>query len=317
MKQFVFLLITLCSITNSIQSQNQVTTPPTTLTQWLAGVESPLDPWYQKYVSADGLPIVSSAAVSDTALLQARFIANHMLSRIPEAREEMIRCHFRIGVAGYQENITDLPECRMMNVWWPDTDWDQRGRGYAATLYLPVMSIGEENLVKIPDFRERYWGESIMVHEFAHDVDFALRRINTSFCDSLAAAYNNAKNKGLWKGTYSMTNSEEYFAEGTQAWFSTCRMVVPRSSGGSFTLKTREQLRDYDPQLYRLCASIFPEEHLHGYHFEFNTPPTTLNAVIPDEITPATIYSLTGQSITSPLPNHLYIINGKKVVIRR
>ena len=271
MKIFKTLLLTILCTICTIQSQAQVTTPPPTLTQWLAGKESPLDSWYQKYVSANGLPIVSSAAVSDTALLQARFIVNHMLSHIPEAREEMIRCHFRIGVVGYKENITDLPECKMMKVWWPDTDWDQRGRGYGATLQLPVMSIGEENLVKIPNFRERYWSESIMVHEFAHNVDFAMRRINTAFRDSLLAAFNNAKSNGLWHGTYSMTNSEEYFAEGAQAWFNTCRMVVPRSNGGTFTLRTREQLSDYDPQLYRLCASIFPEEHLHGYHFEFNS----------------------------------------------
>lgn len=286
MKRLVFLLIVFVSVTCFMHSQTQVTTPPPTITQWLAGKESPLDPWYQKYVSANGLPVLSSAAVSDTALLQARFIANHMLSRIPEAREEMIRCHFRIGVVGYKENITDLPECKMMKVWWPDTDWDRRGRGYGATLRLPVMSIGEENLVRIPNFQERYWAESIMVHEFAHNVDFAMRRISTTFRDSLLTAYNNARSKGLWRGTYSMTNSEEYFAEGTQAWFNTCRMVVPDDGGSTFTLKTREQLRDYDPQLYRLCASIYPEEHLHGYHFEFNTPPSALNAVTFDNTSP-------------------------------
>ena len=268
MKKNVLIFIVLFALATNMQSQDKVTAPPPTLTQWLARKESPLDPWYKKYVSANGLPVVASAAVSDTALLQARYIANHMLSRIPEAREEMIRCHFRIGVVGYKENITDLPECKMMKVWWPETDWDQRGRGYGATLQLPVMSIGEENLVKIPNFRERYWSESIMVHEFAHNVDFALRRINREFRDSLNVAFNQAKREGLWSGTYSMTNSEEYFAEGAQAWFNTCRMVVPQNDGSRFTLKTREQLKAYDPRLYRLCASVFPDEHLHGYHFD-------------------------------------------------
>lgn len=252
----------------SASAQAQVTAPPDTLTQWLAGRESPLDPWYQKYTSANGLPIVSSAAVSDTALLQARYIANHMLLRIPEAREEMLRHHFRIGVVGYKENITDLPECSMMKVWWPETDWDKRGRGYGATTTIPVMSIGEENLVRIPNFQERYATESIMVHEFAHNIDFAMSRVSTAFRDSLRAAYQQAKAEGLWAGTYSMTNTAEYFAEGAQAWFNTCRMNVPRiNAEGRFTLRTREQLLQYDPRLYALCASIFPEEQLHGYHF--------------------------------------------------
>lgn len=249
------------------QSASGITAPPPTITQWLDGKESPLDPWYQKFLDCDGLPILSSKAVSDTALLQARYIARTMLKLIPAARTEMIKCHFRIGVVGYKENITDLPECKMMSVWWPETDWDERGRGYGATLTIPVMSIGEENLVSIPGFRERYPEESIMVHEFAHNVDFALRRINADYAKALAAAFANAKETGLWKGSYSMENSEEYFAEGAQAWFDTCRMIVPKKTGGSFKLVTREQLKEYDPDLYAVLASVFPEEKLQGYHF--------------------------------------------------
>ncbi len=266
------LTLSILLLSATIGTAQQVTTPPATVTQWLAGKETKLDDWYQKYVDLDGLPILSSAAVSDSALLQARYIASHMLSRIPEAREEMIRCHFRICVAGYKENITDLPECKMMKVWWPDTDWDQRGRGYGATLQLPVMSIGEENLVRIPGYRERYSTESIMVHEFAHNVDFALRRVSRAFADSLKSAFRQAKREGLWASTYSMSNDAEYFAEGAQAWYNTCRMVVPAVGEGQkrpFKLKTREQLKAYDPRLYALCASVFPEQFLRGYHFDY------------------------------------------------
>lgn len=271
MKKILFI-ICLCSFMVSGRANAQVTAPPESLTQWLAGKETPLDPWYEKFIDCDGLPIVASGAVSDSALVQACYIARMMLKRIPEAREEMIRCHFRIGVAGYRENITDLPECRMMKVWWPDTDWDQRGRGYGATLQLPVMSIGEENLVRIPGFRERYSTESIMVHEFAHNVDFALRRVNREFADSLRSAFRHARAEGLWKGTYSMSNDAEYFAEAAQAWFNTCRMVVPVPGNGerkSFKLKTREQLREYDPRLYAVCNSVFTDEFLKGYHFDY------------------------------------------------
>lgn len=247
-----------------------VTAPPASLTQWLNYKESPLDPWYKKYVNCDGLPVLSSAAVSDEALLQACYIAREMLRKHPEAREEMIRCHFRIGVVGYKENITDLPECSVMPIWWPDTDWNERGRGYGATLALPVMSIGEENLIKIPNFQERYWSESIMVHEFAHNVDFAMRRVDSKFKKDLEEAFSKAKQEGLWKNTYSMENSEEYFAEGAQAWYDTCRMQVPKTGGtGTMKLKTREQLKEYDRRLYDICAYAFPEEKLKGYHFDY------------------------------------------------
>lgn len=254
----------------SEEGRDVVTAPPASLTQWLDYKESPLDSWYKKYVSCDGLPVVSSGAVSDEALLQACYIAREMLRKHPEAREEMIKCHFRIGVVGYKENITDLPECSVMPIWWPGTDWNARGRGYGATLALPVMSIGEENLVKIPNFQERYWSESIMVHEFAHNVDFAMRRVDQKFKSDLESAFMKAKNEGLWKDTYSMSNSEEYFAEGAQAWYDTCRMEVPALSGnGKMKIKTRAELKVYDPRLYEICSYTFPEEKLKGYHFDY------------------------------------------------
>ena len=248
-----------------------ITTPPATLTQWLDYKESPLNPFYTKYLDLEGLPILANTVVRDTAMYQARYIAWTMLKKVPKAREEMIKCHFRIGVVGYKQNITDLPECKMMTVWWPDTDWDKRGRGYGATLAIPVMSIGEENLVKVnvAGYTEPYWDESIMVHEFAHNVDFAMRRIDKNFEKALLAAFANAKKTGLWKGTYSMDNDAEYFAEGAQAWYDTCRMVVPNvGKSGSFKLVTRDQLKAYDKPLYDVLASVFPEEKLHGYHFD-------------------------------------------------
>lgn len=244
-----------------------ISLPPDTLTQWLAGVESPLDAYYRKYIDAEGMPILASRFVCDEAILQARRIVVAMLSRIPEAKAEMLACHFRVGVVGARENITDMPENRMMNVWWPETDWDARGRGYGATETIPLMTCGEENLVEIPGCVDRYRDESIMVHEFAHNVDFGLRRAYPDFEPRLLAAYEHARSAGLWAGTYSMSNSEEYFAEGVQAWFNTCNMYV-RIGGQTVRLHTREQLEDYDPMLHDLIASVMPEEYLTGYHFE-------------------------------------------------
>ena len=155
-------------------NEHGISLPPEGLTQWLAGVESPLDAYYRKYIDAEGMPILSSRFVRDEALLQARRIVVAMLSRIPEAKAEMLACHFRVGVIGANENVTDMPENRMMNIWWPETDWDARGRGYGATETIPLMTCGEENIVKIPGQADRYRDESIMVHEFAHNVDFSV-----------------------------------------------------------------------------------------------------------------------------------------------
>lgn len=255
------------------QEEEGVTTPPANLLQWLDGKSSPLSPWYQKYVHDEGLPILASAAVRDEALIQCRYIVHTMLQKHPEARKAMINLHWRIAICGYQQNITDIPECAVMKVWWPDTDWDARGRGYGATEALPVMSIGEENIVKIPGFTERYATESIMVHEFAHNVDYALRKSWYGFEKKLLACFEHAKTSGLWQGgvyDYAMTNSEEYFAEASQAWYNTCRMIVKDpATGKQFTLKTRDQLKEHDPQMFELLSTVYPEDVLHGYHFDY------------------------------------------------
>lgn len=250
-----------------------ITLPPKTLTQWLQYKETPLDPYYRKYIDANGMPIVASRYVSDSALVQAKEIVIAMLVECPEAQEWMLKDHFRIGIIGYRENVTDMPECSIMPKIWPDTDWDARGRGYGATAYIPLMSCGEENIVKIPNYRERYPTESIMVHEFAHNVEYGLRKYHTEFCNALDAAFQNAIDNNLWvdaagRKTYSRDNVSEYFAEGVQAWFNTCRMVVA-IDGKNTMLKYREQLKEYDPMLYNAIDIVMPNYFLNGYHFDY------------------------------------------------
>ncbi len=242
--------------------------PPASLKQSLNYQISNLDVYYRKYIDADGFPIVASRFVADSALVQTKKIVTLMLTRIPDAKAAMLAANFRVGVIGAYENVTDMPENRKMNEWWPGTDWDARGRGYGATEFLPLMSCGEENIIKIPGYTERYPFESIMVHEFAHNVDFGLRKARAGFTAELLDAFNYAKTNGLWAGTYSMENDAEYFAEGVQAWFDTCNMYV-MINGVSTKLKTRAQLRTYDTKLYDLLSKIMPTEKLTGYHFTF------------------------------------------------
>ena len=249
-----------------------ITLPPVTLKQHLEYKESALDPYYRKYIDANGMPIVASRFVADSALVQARKIIIAMLEKIPEAQEHMLAAHFRVGIIGKNENVTDMPEYRIMPKVWPETDWDARGRGYGATEYIPLMSCGEENIIMV-DRNERYRTESIMVHEWAHNVEFGLRKYHQEFCNALDAAFKNAVNTNLWtdqygKPTYSRDNVSEYFAEGVQAWFNTCRMVV-NIDGKNTTLKYRDQLKSYDPMLYDAIQMVMPDYQLTGYHFDY------------------------------------------------
>ena len=61
----------------------KVTVPPAALN---------LDPFYKKYISAKGYPIVSSDKVSDYALYEATYLVNMMLAQREDVRQAMMTC---------------------------------------------------------------------------------------------------------------------------------------------------------------------------------------------------------------------------------
>src|SRR3954452_3965963 len=72
--------------------------------------ELKLDPFYKKHADAIGIPVVSSEKVPDAALLVARDIVIHMLSKRPDLREAMVGRKMRVIVMARSESTTDLPE---------------------------------------------------------------------------------------------------------------------------------------------------------------------------------------------------------------
>ncbi len=82
-----------------------------------------LDPFYTKYLSAHGLPVVGSSKVSDYALREAAYLADQMLAHRPEVRDAMIRNKVRLAVMAYSERTTDIPEHRDLQ---PKLYWNIR-----------------------------------------------------------------------------------------------------------------------------------------------------------------------------------------------
>ena len=217
-----------------------VTAPPASLG---------LDPFYTKYVSAHGLPVVGSAKVSDYALREAAYLVDQMLDHRPEIREAMIKSKIRVAVMAYSERTTDIPEHREMT---PKTYWDFRARGLGASPRTPVVSCAEENLLNYPG--DPYSTENILIHEFGHGIDgVGLRAVDPTFRTRLREAYRHAFDKGLWKGTYAASNPGEYWAEGVQSWFDTNRQNDSQHNH----VDTRDELKTYDPDLAKLCADVF------------------------------------------------------------
>lgn len=239
-------------------TQMQTPTPPPTAT-----VSSPLppppaslglDPFYEKYLDADGLPIVSSSKVPDAALYRARDIIDDMLALRPDIRATLAELGVRVAILAESEVITDIPEYSDLYEAFPDTDWNTRARGLGPTFARPAVSAAEENILCYIEDNWRY--EDILVHEFAHavfEMGVEQQKDGYIFRNRLAAAYQVALDAGLWEGTYAATNANEYWAEGVQSWFGLNDPPGPIHND----INTRAELKAYDPALAQLILEVF------------------------------------------------------------
>ncbi len=209
------------------------------------------DPFYEKYCDAGGIPIISSGDVSDLALQQAYYIVSSMLAPIPEARAELVAYGAYFGVIGAEEELTDMPEYAHMD----SAYWDQRARGLGGSYGSPITTAAEENLLCLP--WDRYFGESIAVHEFAHTI--SLMGLGDSFdilLEEFTDLYQSAIRQGLWLHTYAMTDIGEYWAEGVQSYFNTNLESDPADGVHNY-VNTREELEAYDQALHDFIARMF------------------------------------------------------------
>ena len=223
----------------------QVTAPPESFFQKVRDSDrQAAREFYKKYIDVKGMPVAAAAEVADLALQRTYEIVTHMLAGRPDVLEAMVDRGMYLVIIGKDQVYTDLPENR--NARNPDY-LNERVRGTGG---LPT-SFGEENLLSLPV--DRYDDESIAVHEFCHTIDGTLRRIDPTWRNRKDAVYRNALNKGLYKDTYAIGNSAEYFCEIAQAYFD-CNRINNWNHG---PIGRREQLKIYDPEGYELVRSTF------------------------------------------------------------
>jgi len=246
-----------------------------------------LDPFYEKYTDAEGIPVVASAKVPDAALLVARDIVNTMLAARPDFRKSMIARKWRTGVIAEVEMTMDIPEYSRMRrpgaprevpgglpgelvpapVTQADRDYHaNRSRGLGGN---PTTG-AEENLLGYPG--TRYWGEHIFVHEFAHAImGGGIRDVDPKMFAEIRAAYDAVMAAGKYlhldgRKHYATTNPGEYWAEGVQWWFFS---NYGECFTGNVKVETPEEFAAYDPALNELISRVFtthriPMDVFHG-----------------------------------------------------
>ncbi len=233
-----------------------------------------LDSFYVKYVDVNGLPLVSSWRVPDSAFVAAHRTLYAMTCMLDTAiLNAMIRSNARVAIMARYEGTTDLPEHHyLVN----DTalNWDLRARGLGGTIEEPLTSCAEENVLAYQI--DKYHAEDILIHEFAHAIHcIGIIQVDTTFNRRLQALYEAAKGRGDLDGTYRITDKEEYFAEAVQDWFNV-NAEMPHTDGKHNWVNTREELKVFDPDLYQLLSEFFPETNLqiskHPFINEFHKP---------------------------------------------
>lgn len=249
MKYLLSALLLCVSIVSIADAQDgrdyKVTVPPESLK---------VPGYFQKHVSAGGYPIISTAKVNDYALKEAAYLVDLLLAERPDVRKAMIENGSRLIVMGYSEFTTENPYHAKLK---PKDYWDRRARGLGGHAQDPICSCAEENLLAFPG--DPYHQENILIHEFAHNIHLVgLQTVDPSFDKRLKVAYDQAMATGLWKSKYASVNKNEYWAEGVQSWFDNNR---PPDHDHNH-VDTREELKEYDPRLAKLCEEVFGKTEL-------------------------------------------------------
>ena len=248
----------------SASAEPPVTAPPAALGA---------DPFYAKYVDADGIPVLSSAKVPDRALLTAKTIVEGLLAHRPDLARVLVAWKYRVAIMAEDESTLDLPEQRDWKKPARDdsrltrcerkhyderigrlTDrdyWNARARGMSGALTSGSVEdlLGQRN--------SRYYGQTIFLHEFSHDLLQAIQAVDPHLYAEVGRAYRAALRAGRWKGEYASTTIDEYWAVGSQFWFNSGRMVIFNNR----RILNDADLKAYDPALYAALSKAYGANH--------------------------------------------------------
>lgn len=227
-----------------------------------------LDPFYQKYCDANGIPILGSINVVNTTLQKVWSQTMNMMKMRQDLHAEIAKQGTRIAVLASIETLTQIPEYSQFDNLYPEpfgpgSTWAEV-KGLAAAPEYPVTVITEDNVGCA--INDPLQGEYSLGHEFAHTVlNMGLDFFGTegvTFNSNLTTTYNEAIAAGLWTDTYAAYNQYEYWAEGVQGWFdgNNQSTTSPTPDGVHNDINTQAELLVYDPALYSLISSIFPAD---------------------------------------------------------
>jgi len=212
--------------------------------------------YYKKYIMLgddleNSIPIVSGIGVSDVALQQAKIACAVVTKTLPISVLNMLRKQrIYIVIFGNNEYPDALPG-------WPSNlDAKRYAGGYGPNMPGATCGIHEGDILN--NSFDRYPAENIVIHEFGHAVkNFGLEKIYPDFKDKIDNLWQKAKDTGLWRNTYAISNADEYWAEGIQTYFNLNTKGPVGGDGIHNEIYTRAQFKTYDPDFFNLLDQIY------------------------------------------------------------
>ena len=237
-----------------------------------------IDPYYTKFTWAREFIVLGSKHVSDEALLKANDIVRKLFAYRHDILKAMIADGARLVVLGRQEKLSDLPEIRNSK----DKTAVDEVRYLDFTPGLKLMVVPEENVLGVST--EPLAGKCLIVSVFARGLyqvaglrpidpefdkqrskqqyELRVKRLDIEFDNRLKKLYDDAKGKGLWRGTPAGRDRVEYWAAGVEAYFDAAGTGFPPNLADR-PITTREALKSYDPDLFALVDETMAyKEHV-------------------------------------------------------
>lgn len=205
---------------------------------------------YKRYASAGGVPVIASEKPTDETVKRACLVVQDYATVNEKIQMEMIKRKVRFIIMAKSEKTADFPEYARSGV--PDS----RARGLGGV----TDGICAEENIMCDTATDRWRGESICIHEYAHTMHLGVwSKMDPTFDQRLNAAFQAAKAAGTYTNTYAESSAVEYIAEGVQNWYNT-NIGLARPNGVHNSINTREELRTVDPKLYALLSEVLKDK---------------------------------------------------------
>jgi hypothetical protein len=243
-----------------LQKQPNIIAPP---------AKFKIDPYYSKFTWAREFAVVGRGA-SDAALLKANDTIRKMFAYRHDILKALIADGVKLVVLGRDEKISDLPEIHSRNSRREEGADLARFLDYSPDTKLLVVAeenvvgnpanpnIGDNQVIRVlaralhqvaglrpldPNWENR--GRSVQQYELR------VKRLDVRFDEKLKALHGHATGEGKWKGTSAVHDYINYWTAGVLAYFDALGQdAAPHDA--AHPIRTREALKEYDPDLYAL-----------------------------------------------------------------